>query len=238
VGVGENAGGVNEGWALTVVGSDTGLEGVEHLVRLIVALVELAEVDVGLGRFAGGDGVAELCLCDGIFFLLFSDESEQAVGLSWEVRLHRRGEGPCFVDAAPDERWCGDVKLAEVAHGLNVFGIELNGVLEGYAHLDGEIESAEGIGVRGLESVGAAEPHLVVTAGGGVRDGQFALVNGVVAHVLGVVDAAEKLVGLGIARLRGEDLVECGSGFIDAALLEKGVGLGRIRQKNTDVEEE
>ena len=35
---------------------------------------------------------------------------------------------------------CGDVKLAEVAHCLDIFGIELDGALEGNADLDREIE--------------------------------------------------------------------------------------------------
>jgi hypothetical protein len=44
--------------------------------------------------------------------------------------------------------------------------------------------------------------------------------DGVVGHLLGVVDAAEELVGLGIAGLRDEELVEAGGCFIDATLLE------------------
>ena len=75
VGVGENAGSVDEGWAFAVVGSDAGLESVDHLVGLVVAFVEVAEVDIGLGSFSSSDGVAELGLRDRIFFFLFGDES-------------------------------------------------------------------------------------------------------------------------------------------------------------------
>ena len=63
------------------------------------------------------------------------------------------------------------------------------------------LKSGEGVGMRGLESVGSAEPHLVVAAVGCVRDGEFTLADGVVGHVLGVVDATEELVGEGIVRV-------------------------------------
>ena len=97
MGVGENAGGVDQGRTFAAVGSDAGLEGVDHLVGLVVALVEMAEVDVGLGSFSGGDGVAEFGLRDSVFFFLFGDESEQTVSLGREVRLHLGlpGPGPC-----------------------------------------------------------------------------------------------------------------------------------------------
>jgi hypothetical protein len=75
VSVGENAGSVDEGWAFAAVSSDAGLESVDHLVGLVVAFVEVSEVDVGLGSFSGSDGVAELGLRESIFFFLFGDES-------------------------------------------------------------------------------------------------------------------------------------------------------------------
>ena len=56
----EDAGRIDECRAFAAVGSDTGLESVDHLVGLMVALVEVAEVDVGVGSFSGSDGVAEL----------------------------------------------------------------------------------------------------------------------------------------------------------------------------------
>jgi hypothetical protein len=75
VSVGENAGSVDEGWAFAAIGSDAGLESVNHLVGLVVAFVEVAEVDVGLGSFSGSHGAAELGFRDGVFFSLFGDES-------------------------------------------------------------------------------------------------------------------------------------------------------------------
>src|SRR5271156_309558 len=204
----------------------------------MMSLIELAEVDVGLGSFAGGDGVTELCFCERVVFFLFCDEGEQTMGLSREVRLHSCGESLCLVETAADERGCFDVELAEVVHGVDVFGINLNGAFEGDADLDGEAESSDGVGMSGLKSVGATEPHLVVAAVGCIGDGQFALVDGVVGHLLGIVDAAEKLVGLGVARLRVENLVEAGGCFIDSTLLEKSVGVGRIGPKSLNTEEE
>jgi hypothetical protein len=75
VGVRENAGSVDEGWAFAAIGSDARLESVDHLVGLVVAFVEVAEIDVRLGSFSGSDGVAELGFRDSVFFFLFGDES-------------------------------------------------------------------------------------------------------------------------------------------------------------------
>jgi hypothetical protein len=59
VGICENAGGVDEGWTSATVASDARLESVDHLVGLVVALVEVAKVNVGLGSSSGSDSVAE-----------------------------------------------------------------------------------------------------------------------------------------------------------------------------------
>jgi len=63
-------------------------------------------------------------------------------------------------------------------------------------------------------------------------------VDGIVGHVLSIVDAAEKLVGLGIARVCGEYLAKAGGRFIDATLLEKSIGLGHVGHEEANAEEE
>jgi hypothetical protein len=138
VGVGENAGSVDEGWSFAAVGSDAGLESVDHLVGLVVAFVEVAEIDVGLGSFSGSHGVAELGLRDRVFFFPLGDESKKTVRLGGKVRLHSGGQGLGLVEAAADEGRRVDVKLTEVVHGVDVFRIELYGALEGCANFDGE----------------------------------------------------------------------------------------------------
>src|SRR5882724_4446985 len=75
VSIREYAGCVNEGRALAAVGSDARLESVDHLVRLVVALIEVAEIDIRLGGFAGSDCIAELGLSKSVFFFLFCNES-------------------------------------------------------------------------------------------------------------------------------------------------------------------
>jgi hypothetical protein len=60
----------------------------------------------------------------------------------------------------------------------------------------------------------------------------------VVGHVLCVVDAAEKLVSERVVWLSGEEFVKGRGGFVDAALLEEGVGLGRVGWEKTSSEEE
>ena len=60
-----------------------------------------------------------------VFFLLFGDEGEQTVRLRGKVRLHSGGESLCLVETAADQRRRFDVKLAEVAHRVDVFRIEL-----------------------------------------------------------------------------------------------------------------
>jgi hypothetical protein len=62
--------------------------------------------------------------------------------------------------------------------------------------------------------------------------------DGVVGYLLSVVDAAEKLVSLGVAGLRSEYLAKVGRRFIDATLLEKRVGLGVVGQEITRAEAE
>src|SRR5580704_4379537 len=94
--------------------------------------------------------------------------------------------------------------------------------------------------MRSLESVGPPEPHLGVAAGGGGCCCEFTLMDGAVSHVLSIVNAAEKLVGLGIARLCDEYLAKAGGRFIDATLLEKSVGLSCVgrEERNTEEDEE
>jgi hypothetical protein len=45
-------------------------------------------------------------------------------------------------------------------------------------------------------------------------------------------------VGLGIARFRDKKLVEAGDRLIDAPLLQKGVCLSRVRQKEANTREQ
>ncbi|HEX3570429.1 MAG TPA: hypothetical protein VHU44_06380 [Acidobacteriaceae bacterium] len=62
--------------------------------------------------------------------------------------------------------------------------------------------------------------------------------DGIVAHVLSIVNAAEKLVGLTIAGVCGDYLAKAGGGFIDATLLEKGIGLSYVGQEEANAREE
>src|SRR5204862_551602 len=116
----------------------------------LVALIEVTEVDVGFGSFTGSYGFVELSLRHGVFFFLFGDESQQAVSLSWKMRLHPDGESLGLIEPAADKGWSLDVKFAEIAKSMDVSGIELRGALEGYANLDGELERAQRGGMRRL----------------------------------------------------------------------------------------
>jgi hypothetical protein len=62
-------------------------------------------------------------------------------------------------------------------------------------------------------------------------------VDGIVSHVLSIVDATEKLVGLIVGRVCGEQPAQAGSGFIDATLLEKCISLGCVGQERANTEE-
>jgi hypothetical protein len=85
--------------------------------------------------------------------------------------------------------------------------------------------------VRGLISVGATEPHLIVAIRRCIRDGELALVDGVVGHLLSVIDATEKLVGLAIMRLCVENVAKADDRLVSVTLLDESVGLGRVGQK-------
>jgi len=126
MGVGEDTGGVDDGGTFAVVGGDGGLKSVKHLSRLILTLVEVAEVDVGFRSFAGEGRTGEFGFGSGEVFFLLGNEGEQAVGFGGEVRLHSGRERSCFVKSASNQRGGFNVKLAEVAHGADVVRIELN----------------------------------------------------------------------------------------------------------------
>jgi hypothetical protein len=160
------------------------------------------------------------------------------VRLGGKVWLHSGGEGLRLVEAAANESWRIDVKLAKVVQGMDVFRIELYGALEGYAHFDSEAKRAQGVGMRRLKSVRATEPHLIVTAGGVSGCCELAFVDGIVGHFLSIVEAAEKLVSLAIARVCGDYLAKADGRFIDATLLEKCIGLGYVGQEEATAKEE
>jgi hypothetical protein len=90
----------------------------------------------------------------------------------------------------------------------------------------------------GFESVGATEPQLIVAAGGVIRDCELTLVDSIVSHILSIVDPAEKLMGLAIARVRGEYLAKARGCFIDPTLLKKGIGLGCVGKQKTSAKKE
>jgi hypothetical protein len=62
--------------------------------------------------------------------------------------------------------------------------------------------------------------------------------DGVIGHLLSIVNAAENLMGLRIARLFGQYLAKAGGRFIDATLLEKGIGLSYVGQEEANAREE
>ncbi len=129
-------------------------------------------------------------------------------------------EGLRLVGAASDDGRRADVVLAEITGCARRLRIQLNGTLELVAHLSCEGEGFDGIGVGGLHPVGAAEPEVVLAAGGVVVDSKFALVDGEVGHVLRVEDAAEELMGESVFGMGGETGPKDGSCVVDAALLK------------------
>jgi hypothetical protein len=62
--------------------------------------------------------------------------------------------------------------------------------------------------------------------------------DGVIGHILGIVDAAEKLMSLTVARVCGKYLAKAGGGFIDTTLLEKSIGLSRVGKQKANAKEE
>src|ERR1700738_2782413 len=121
---------------------------------------------------------------------------------------------------------------------MDVFRIKLHCALEGNSNFARQAKRTQRVGMRGLESVGPPEPHLIVTAGGGGSCCKFTLMDGVIGHLLSIVNAAEKLMGLGIARLCGQYLAKTGGCFIDAALLEKHIGLSCVGNEEANAEED
>jgi len=69
---------------------------------------------------------------------------------------------------------------------------------------------------------------VVVAVFGADVDGRLALANGFVGAILRVEDAAEELVGLGVAGIGGEGGTKHGGGVVGVAGLEGFVGGGGI----------
>ena len=192
-----------------------------------MTLIERGEIDPGGRRVAYCDRVFELLFGGGVVSIFFGEHGAQAVGVHGEAGFDAGDEGLRLVGAAADDGRRADVVLAEIAGGARRLGVQLNGTLELVAHFSGEGEGCDGIGVRGLHPVGAAEPEVVVAAGGVVVDSEFALVDGEVGHVLRVEDAAEELMGESVVGLGGEVGPEDGGGVVNAALLQCDVCAGR-----------
>jgi hypothetical protein len=121
---------------------------------------------------------------------------------------------------------------------MKIFGIEFHGVLELMVDFDGQTERRERTGVGGFVSVGAGEPHVMVADVWRVGDREFALMDGGVGSLLRVVDAAEELMGLGVAGFVPEEILEHGCGLVDPSLLEQGIGLDLVGNKKLGREEE
>ena len=120
---------------------------------------------------------------------------------------------------------------------MEVLWVKLNGALELVVDFDGEAERRERPRVSGFESVGAGEPHVIFAIIWRVTHGQFALVDCGVGFFLGVVDAAEELMRLGVAWLSGKEILKLGCGFVHAALLEQSVGLSFVGGEKRSCEE-
>ena len=148
--------------------------------------------------------------------------------MSGEFGLHSGGKALRSIQSpADDGRGC-DVVFAEVAHGLKVFRIELDGALEFVMDFDSEAKCREGAGVGCFVSVSTGEPHVIVAVVGCVGDGKFTLVDGGVGLVLRVVDTAEELMGLSVAGVVTEEFLKHGCGLVNASLLEQGIGAGFV----------
>ena len=62
--------------------------------------------------------------------------------------------------------------------------------------------------------------------------------DGIVGHLLSIVNTAEKLTGLCIARVCGEYLTKAVGCFVDSTLLEERIGLGCVGKENVSAQKE
>ena len=114
---------------------------------------------------------------------------------------------------------------------MNICRVQLHGTLEGTADLLRKRKCAKQIRVRGFQSIGASQPHLVVAHGRPGGGGQFAFLDGGIGHLLRIVNPAKKLVRHGVVGLGRERFFEQRAGIFDSALLQKGVCLPIIGQQ-------
>jgi hypothetical protein len=62
--------------------------------------------------------------------------------------------------------------------------------------------------------------------------------NGIVRHILSIVDPAKKLMSLAITLVCGEYLAKSGGRFIDSTLLKKGICLGCVGKQKASAKKE
>src|SRR5665213_1066524 len=139
--------------------------------------------------------------------------------LGGEAWLRPTGQRPALVQPTAHNRRSLYVKLAKVAHRLNILWIELYSSLERITHLAGKRKGGQRTGMRGFHAIGSAQPHLGIAIARVLRGCEFARLDRGICHLLGIVDAAEQLVGVGIAWLRRKYALQCDACFIDTPLL-------------------
>ena len=134
---GEDAGYIDEGRAVVAVDIDGVMEGFDRLIRLVAAVIEVAEIEPCVRMVCYGGSSLEFALGGAVVVLFFGGESANAMGCLGKLRLDAKGEGERFVDSAADDGWSADVVLTEIVDGVVVAGIKLDGGFEGGADFVG-----------------------------------------------------------------------------------------------------
>ena len=118
---GQNTRHIDQRRVLPVIGVNRRLQRLHHLIRLILTLIEVAKIDVRIGRLAYRSRGLELRLRSREWHSSsFAISASITVRLGREARLHLCGQRLSLIHPAANNTGSGNIKLAKIVHRVNI----------------------------------------------------------------------------------------------------------------------
>ena len=215
----QNARRIHEHTIVPAICLNTRLNRRQRFIQLTLLLIKLPKIDESLRSLSRCRRCSVLRFSRRNIFFLVRNLCQQAMVSSCRVRLQLLGEPLRLVQSSTNNCRSGDIVFAKVAHRMHIGGIQLHRPLKGVSYLLRKRESHQRICSRCLEPVGTSQPHLGIAIVGIGSRRQFALPDGIIGHLLGIVDPAQKLMRLRIIGMRADNLMQYSGCLVYASLL-------------------